>query len=182
DPWVRGIVLQLLLAAGLVALFYWMGDNAVENLRRTNVASGYDFLDNRAGFDISQRLIPYDIEDSYARAFVVGLLNTLLVAAIGIVFASIIGFLVGIARLSKTWLVARIATVYVEVLRNIPVLLQLLFWYKAVLSVLPGPRQVIALPFGSNLSNRGLLLPAPIFDRAFGATIIAFLLACVAAI
>ena len=131
----------------------------LDNLRRANIASGFGFLWHRAGFDISQTLIPYTPDSTYGRAFLVGLLNTLLVAVIGIVLATILGFLLGIARLSQNWLVAQLATVYVETIRNIPVLLQLLFWYKAVLSVLPGPRQGYALPLGANLSNRGLILP-----------------------
>ena len=110
------------------------------------------------------------------------MLNTLLVAAIGIVVATIIGFLVGIARLSRNWIVARIAAVYVETLRNIPVLLQLLFWYRAVLSILPGPRQAIDLPLGGSLSNRGLLLPSPVLSEGFFATPIAFAAAVLAAI
>ena len=103
---------------------------------------------------------------SYGRAFLVGLLNTLLVAALGIVFASIIGFMLGIARLSKNWLIAQIATVYIETLRNIPVLLQLLFWYKAVLSILPASAPGLQPAAGHvKLSNRGLIIPRPIFHE-----------------
>ena len=149
DPRFRGIVFQAALAMALVTFIWWIVTNTVQNLVRAHIASGFGFLWARAGFDISQALIPYSPEMSYGRAFLVGLLNTFLVAALGIVFASIIGFTLGIARLSKNWLIAQIATVYIETLRNIPVLLQLLFWYKAVLSVLPGPRQGINLPFGA---------------------------------
>ena len=158
----------------------WIASNTIDNLRRAHIASGFGFLWARAGFDISQSLIPYNPEMSYGRAFLVGLLNTLLVAALGIVFASIIGFMLGIARLSKNWLIAQIATVYIETLRNIPVLLQLLFWYKAVLSVLPAPRQGINLPLGTSLSNRGLIIPRPIFHEGFSATGIAIAVAVVA--
>lgn len=181
DPRVRGIAFQLLLAVGVSAFFGWIAQNTFDNLRRANIASGFGFLWARSGFDISQSLVPYSMEMSYARAFLVGLLNTLLVAALGIVLASILGFMLGIARLSRNWLVARIATVYVETLRNIPVLLQLMFWYKAVLSVLPGPRQGFQLWFGSNLSNRGLILPRPIFEPGFSSTAYAIGLALVAA-
>jgi general L-amino acid transport system permease protein len=181
DPRVRGIVFQILLAVAVVAFFAWIAHNTFDNLKRANIASGFGFLWSRAGFDISQSLIPYTMEMSYARAFLVGLLNTLLIAALGIVFASILGFLLGVARLSKNWLVAKIATVYVETLRNIPVLLQLMFWYKAVLSVLPGPRQGFQLWFGSNLSNRGLIIPRPIFEPGFATTAYAIGLAIVAA-
>ncbi|MCR4283618.1 MAG: amino acid ABC transporter permease [Bauldia sp.] len=180
DPRVRGIVVQVVLAIAVVVFFVWIANNTYENLRRANIASGFGFVWQRSGFDISQTLIPYSIESTYGRAFLVGLLNTLLVAVVGIVLASIIGFLLGVARLSRNWLISRIATVYVETLRNIPVLLQLLFWYKAVLSVLPGPQQGFPLPFGSNLSNRGLILPNPIPQPGFVATPIAIFVAVVA--
>ncbi len=182
DPKVRGIVSQIALAIGLVIFFWWVIDNARDNLERANIASGFDFLWSRAGFAISQFLISYAPDDTYARAFVVGLLNTLLIAFIGVVLSSIIGFVVGVARLSRNWLIAGIATVYVETLRNVPVLLQLLFWYKAVLAVLPAPKQAITLPLGSNLSNRGLLLPWPVVEPGFSATVIAVGVAIVAAI
>ena len=182
DPRIRGIVFQVLLAVAVAVFFVWIARNTYENLQRANIASGFGFIWQRAGFDISQTLIPYTTESSYGRAFLVGLLNTLLVAAIGIVFATIVGVVVGIARLSKNWLISTIATVYVETFRNIPVLLQLLFWYKAVLSVLPGPRQGYVLPFGSNLSNRGLIIPRFIAEPGFIATPIAALVAIVAVV
>lgn len=179
DPVVRGIVFQVLLVVAVVAFGWWIVHNTIVNLRQANIASGFDFLWNRAGYDISQTPIPYSIDDSHGRAFLVSLLNTLIVAAIGIVFATILGFLLGIARLSPNWLLAKVATVYVEVFRNVPLLLQLLFWYKAVLAVLPGPRQGIELPFGSNLSNRGLILPAPQTQDGFGVVLVVAALAIV---
>jgi general L-amino acid transport system permease protein len=182
DPFVRGIAAQALVAVILVLLIGWFVNNTIENLQRANIASGFGFLWNRAGFDISQSLIPYTAEDTYGRAFLVGLLNTLLVAFVGIILATILGFLAGVARLSKNLLVSGIATVYVETLRNIPVLLQLLFWYRAVLSVLPAPRNAIELPLGSYLSNRGLLLPNLIAGEGFGATLVAGAVAIVAVI
>jgi general L-amino acid transport system permease protein len=181
DPVVRGIASQVLVAVVLILLIGWFASNTIENLQRTNVASGFDFLWQRAGFAISQHLIPYTPEDTYARAFLVGLLNTLIVAAVGIVLATLLGFVAGVARLSKNPLVAGIAAVYVETLRNIPVLLQLLFWYRAVLSVLPAPRQAIELSFvGGYLSNRGLLLPNLVAGEGFTATLVAFGVAVVA--
>ena len=180
DPRFRGIVFQAVLAIAVVAFFVWIASNTIENLRRAHIASGFGFLSTRAGFDILQSLIPYSAKSTYGKAFLVSLLNTLVVAALGIVFASIIGFMLGIARLSKNWLIAQIATVYIETLRNIPVLLQLLFWYKAVLTILPSPRQGISLPFGANLSNRGLILPRPVFHAEFLATGIAILVAIAA--
>jgi general L-amino acid transport system permease protein len=179
-PRFRAIVSQILLALVLILFFSWIINNAVVNLRRAHIASGFGFLSSRAGFDVSQSLIPYSAESSYGRAFLVGLLNTILVAVIGIIIASVLGFALGVARLSKNWLVARLATVYVETLRNIPVLLQLLFWYKAVLALLPSPRQAYELPFGANLSNRGLLFPRPIPGTGFTATFVAFIVAILA--
>ena len=182
DPRIRGIIFQVVIAVAVIAFAAWLVNNTYENLRRANIASGFGFLWHRAGFEISQTLISYTPDSTYGRAFVVGLLNTLLVAAIGIVLASIIGFIVGVSRLSKNWLIRTLASVYVETLRNIPVLLQLLFWYKAVLSVLPGPRQGFALPLGANLSNRGLILPSGIPGTGFIATVIAAIVAVVAVI
>jgi general L-amino acid transport system permease protein len=182
DVRIRSIVAQVLLIVAVVLLFAWVAHNAYENLRSAHVASGFGFLWRRSGFDISQTLISYSIESTFGRAFLVGLLNTLLVAVVGIVLASFLGFVVGIARLSRNWLVARIATIYIETIRNVPVLLQLLFWYKAVLSVLPGPAEGYALPFGSNLSNRGLILPKPIAGDGFSVTLIAFAIAIAAVV
>jgi len=179
DPKVRGFVFQALMVVLLVALVSWIATNTYTNLRRANIASGFDFLGARSGFDISQTLISYTTDSTYFRAFLVGLLNTLLVAGLGVVLASVVGLLVGIARLSKNWLVAKLATIYVETLRNIPLLLLLLFWYKAVLSVLPSPRQSFTLPFGSFLSNRGLTLPATQFQPGAGWTLLAFIAAIV---
>jgi general L-amino acid transport system permease protein len=136
--------------------------NAIDNLARAGIASGFGFFGERAGFDIGQAFIPYTNDSTYLRAFFVGLLNTMVVAIIGIFFATMIGFVVGLARLSKNYLVQKFATVYVETLRNIPLLLQLLFWYKAVLSILPSPRAGGLEPGVEvvfNLNNRGLYMP-----------------------
>ncbi|MEX2036687.1 MAG: amino acid ABC transporter permease [Xanthobacteraceae bacterium] len=158
---VRGIAFQVLLCAAIAFLAWGAISNAVENLARANVASGFGFWDQTAGFDISQTLIDYATTSTYGRAFWVGLLNTLLVAGLGVVFATILGFVVGIARLSRNWLVARMAGFYVETIRNLPLLLQLLFWYNAVLKALPGVRESLAIPGGGFLNNRGLFLPKP---------------------
>ena len=182
DPTIRAIVFQVLLAGGLIAFVVWIAVNTVTNLRRANIASGFDFLWNRSGFDIAQSLISYSSESTYGRALIVGLLNTLLIAILGVILASIIGFLLGIARLSGNWLLSRLAAVYIETLRNIPVLLQLLFWYKAVLSVLPSPRQGLQLPFGANLSNRGLLLPRAMGGPVLVDTGLAFLFGILAVV
>ncbi|ARP77653.1 amino acid ABC transporter permease [Bordetella genomosp. 6] len=160
DRKVRGVLLQLLLAAALLWLGYAGVSNAVANLKAANIASGFGFLANTAGFDINQSLIPYSgATSTYGDAFVVGLLNTLLVAAIGIVLATLIGFVVGIARLSSNVVVAAVATLYVETLRNLPLLLQIFFWYSAVLVALPAARESLHLADWVFLNNRGLYLP-----------------------
>src|SRR5206468_279842 len=121
-----------------------------------------------AGFGVNQSLIPYDESDTYARVFLVGLLNTLLVSGVGIVLATILGFAVGIARLSPNWLVARLGGAYVELIRNLPLLFQILFWYLAVLGALPGPRQSISLFGEIFLNNRGIIVPAPALREGAG--------------
>jgi general L-amino acid transport system permease protein len=163
DPRIRGAAYQLLLLV-VVGLLAWAAiDNAADNLRNARIASGFGFLGNTAGFDVNQSLIPFAAASStYGAAFVVGLINTLMVAAIGIVLATILGFLVGIARLSENWIVARLAEIYIEVIRNIPLLLQLLFWYIAVLSALPSARDSYVLPGSVFLNQRGLFLPKPL--------------------
>jgi general L-amino acid transport system permease protein len=164
DPTIRGLVLQIALCLALVLLGYGAIHNAAENLARAKIASGFGFWDVTAGFDISQTLIDYNAQTStYGRAFWVGLLNTLLVAALGIVLATILGFTIGIARLSRNFLVERLATFYVEFIRNVPLLLQLLFWYNAVLKTLPDIATSLALPGGVLLNNRGLFTPRPLF-------------------
>jgi general L-amino acid transport system permease protein len=182
DPRVRSIVFQLLAAAGVIIFIVWIVLNTIENLQRSNIASGFGFLGARSGFDISQTLIPYSTESTYARAFFVGLLNTLEVAVIGIVLATVLGVVLGVCRLSRNWLLARIATVYVEVFRNVPLLLQLFFWYKAVLAVLPGPRQGFVLPLGTFLNNRGLFIARPIAEPGFGLAALTLLAAVIASV
>lgn len=166
----REIIFQVLLAIAIVALFYTIVTNAITNLRARNIASGFGFLTNVAGFDISQTLIEYANTSTYFRAFQVGIVNTIVVAVVGIFFATLLGFIVGMARLSKNWLIARLATVYVEVLRNCPLLLQMFLWYFAVLKQLPAPLERVDgqvrstsfnLPFGGLLNSRGLFLPKP---------------------
>jgi general L-amino acid transport system permease protein len=164
DPKVRGVFFQILLVLFVVALFYFAASNAIENLQRAKIASGFGFLENTAGFDISQSLIQFSAAGStYGDAFIVGLLNTLIVSAIGIFFTTILGFLIGIARLSKNWMVAKVAMVYVETLRNIPLLVQLLFWYIAVLGPLPQPRNSLELGAGFFINSRGLFMARPIY-------------------
>jgi general L-amino acid transport system permease protein len=165
DPKVRSIAYQVVLCAIVIFLCWTAVRNAADNLARAKIASGFGFWDQTAGFDISQTLIEYSAQaGTYGRAFWVGLLNTLLVAAIGIVLATIVGFLVGIARLSKNFLLAKLSAGYVEIIRNLPLLLQLLFWYNAVLKALPEMRESWSLPGSIFLNNRGLFTPAAVFQ------------------
>src|SRR5215813_7751133 len=149
DPRVRSIAYQVILCGIIIFLAYSAVHNAAENLARAKISSGFGFWNQTAGFDISQTLIEYSAQaGTYGRAFWVGLLNTLLVAAIGIVLATIVGFTIGIAQLSTNWLVARLAVGYVQLVRNVPLLLQLLFWYNAVLKALPDFRDSVRVPGG----------------------------------
>jgi len=141
DPKLRSSVIQIVLGLLLVWLAWSFYTNATSNLARLGIASGFGFLDNRAGFAISQTLIPYTESMSYGRAFLVGLLNTLLVAFLGVVLATIIGFVMGVARLSSNVVIKALASAYVEITRNLPPLFQIMFIYLAVLAALPGPRQ-----------------------------------------
>jgi general L-amino acid transport system permease protein len=182
NPQVRGIAYQVVLCVLIVFLAWSAIHNAAENLARAKIASGFGFWENTAGFDISQTLIEYQSTSTYGRAFWVGLINTLLVAGLGIVLATILGFLIGIARLSKNWLMARMAGFYVETIRNIPLLLQLLFWYNAVLKALPGTRESLGLPGGGFLNNRGLFLPQPVFEPGARFALMALVLGIAASI
>ncbi len=173
DPRYRAWFFQVLAVLLVGGFFATIAANTLENLARLNVASGFGFLRHTAGFGISQTLIEYSEASTYGRAFFVALLNTLLVAGIGIFFATVLGFLVGMARLSSNWLVAKLATVYIETFRNIPLLLQILFWYTAVLSNLPAPRDSMQFS-GVLLNKRGLYMPAPVSEPGFIYVILAF--------
>ncbi len=181
-PKIRAVFYQLVVLVALLWLGFEIALNAKANLDAQKITSGFGFLDNTAGFGINQSLIAYNEADTYARVFFVGLLNTLLVAAIGIVLATILGFVVGLARLSPNWLVARLAGGYVELIRNLPLLFQLLFWYLAVLGTLPGPRQSISLFGEIFLNNRGIIVPAPVAGEGTGAVIAVFALSVIATV
>jgi general L-amino acid transport system permease protein len=159
----RAFLLQAILVAAIVVLAWFFFENARANIAAQNMKTGFDFFTTTAGFGVVQALIPYDETSTYFRAFLVGLVNTLLVSGLGIVFATVLGFAVGIARLSSNWLLARLAGGYVELVRNLPLLFQILFWYLAVLASLPGPRQSLSLFGGIYLNSRGLIVPRPLF-------------------
>ena len=177
-PWwrtrrTRDVAFQAVLLLGVIALIAVLANNAIETIQRQRIATGFGFLDNTAGFDVIQTLIPYDETSTYGRVLLVGVLNTLLVASVGIIFATSLGFLVGIGQLSSNWLVARLCRAYVEILRNIPLLLQIFFWYFAVLRALPGPRESWGLAESVFLNNRGLYLPGAHAEPGFGVVLLA---------
>ena len=168
----RRILYQLLIAALLIYLGWSIVENTIANMEARDIRTGFGFLDETAGFSIMMSLVPYEPGNTYGRVFIVGLLNTLLVAGVGVVLATIVGFLVGVMRLSQNWVVSHLANIYVEIFRNVPLLLQILFWYTAVLKPLPGPRQVFErnteIYFG--ISNRGITGPEFILLENFSFT------------
>jgi general L-amino acid transport system permease protein len=176
DPRLRNIVWQVLIIGGLGLIVWYLVSNTVANLAARRIATGFAFLGRVAGIPIGEHLIDYDpAVHTYGRALVIGVLNTLKVSLVGIVLSTILGTLVGIARLSKNWLLSRLSAVYVETLRDIPVLLQLLFWYVLV-QTLPAPRQAFRPVAGVFLSNRGIKLPALEWQAAHWWALAAFAL------
>jgi general L-amino acid transport system permease protein len=180
DPEFRSIIFQVIALLIVASVGYYLFSNTVENLRRQNIASGFDFLDKESAFEIGESLISYSAADSYGKALLVGVLNTLKVSFIGIILTVILGTFVGIARLSTNWLLSRLAGIYIEVLQDIPVLLQLFFWYAVFYENLPSPRQALNPFFGVFLSNRGFMFPVPESHPAYRYMWIAFALAVLA--
>lgn len=199
DPRIRGIITQIIVIALLALFLWWIIGNTSENLRRQNISSGFGFLNARAGFDIPQSLIAYNSDSLYRTAFLVGLYNTLLVAITGIITASIIGFLVGIGRLSHNWLIRKICMIYVEIFRNIPPLLVIFFIYLGVLQVLPLPRDSLefGIPLGINtpwgllgsdhvigfntwINSRGIVMPRLVWGDLAWVTLAALIVGLVA--
>ena len=163
DPKIRSALVQIIMVLVVGFFVYEIVDNTITNLTKRNISTGFGFLNKSAGFDLIQTLIPFSSESSYGRALVAGFLNTLLVSSLGILFATILGFIIGIMRLSRNWLVSSIATLYIETIRNVPLLLQMFVWYGVVLKSLPGPREAINISDMFFLSNRGLNMPDTIF-------------------
>lgn len=176
-PAVRAWLFQIIAILAVVLIAIYLIHNTVTNLNNRGITSGFAFLDRSAGFGIVQHLIDYQEGDTYGRVFLVGLLNTLLVSALCIVFASILGFFIGLARLSDNWLLRKLSTIYIETFRNIPPLLQIFFWYFAVLRNLPGPRQAVDAFDLFFLSNRGLYIPSPKLAEGIYAFIAAIIIA-----
>ena len=177
NPENRAIIYQIIALVLIFIVTYFVINNMFINIEKRGISTGFDFLGSEAGFGILQSLIEYDESDTHGKVFIVGLLNTILVSVIGIIFATIIGLLVGIGRLSKNFMVSKLSLIYIETFRNIPILLQILFWYNVVLASLPSPRQSISFFDSVFFNNRGLYIPRPILESGFTAVIISFIIA-----
>jgi general L-amino acid transport system permease protein len=182
DSRYRAIFFQVALLVAVVSFGAYIFYNTYSNLARRGIASGFGFLSSTSGFDIIMHLVPFSASSSYGQALLVGLLNTLVVAAIGVVLATIVGFIAGVARLSRNWLISHLAAVYIEVIRNIPLLLQIIFWYLVLGKSTPGPRQSIDVAGMVFINNRGLYMPAPVTEPGFWLTPVAFVIAVAASI
>ncbi|UPW20532.1 amino acid ABC transporter permease [Agarivorans sp. TSD2052] len=182
DPNVRALVFQILVVIGVIGFFYYIISNALFNLEQRGITTGFGFLNQTAGFGIIQTLVEYDESHTFGDTFIVGLLNTLLISALGIFFATILGFIMGVARLSSNWLISKVATVYIETLRNIPLLLQIFFWYFAVLRALPSPKQSLNIGEAVFLNVRGLYMPSPVFEAGSTPFVVSILLTIVGCI
>ena len=182
NPKVRAFVYQAAMVLGIVLLVWWLQSNAAYNLEQQSRSTGFAFLTQTSGFQISFSLIDFTRASTYFEVYIVGILNTLLIAVVGIFFATILGFTIGIARLSPNWIVRKLGMVYVEIMRNVPLLLQLLFWYFLLLNALPAVRQSFALGEAVFLNQRGLYIPAIVTDARFLIIIAGFILALAASI
>jgi general L-amino acid transport system permease protein len=179
DPDKRSIVYQIGVALMMGLLGYYLLSNTLANLERQSIATGFGFVDKESAFEIGESVIRYSAADTYGRALIVGALNTLIVSFIGIVLTVILGTFIGIARLSSNWLVSRLAAIYIELFQDIPVLLQLFFWYAFFYNVLPSPKQALSPFYGVFLSNRGLVFAVPESHPAHKYMFVAFVVACI---
>jgi len=181
DPHYRALFFQILLIIGLGVFLIYIVNNTLANMESRGISTGFDFLSGRAGFDILQSLIPFSADSTYGRTFIVGLLNTVLITVLGIILATVLGFLIGVARLSKNWLISKLATIYIETFRNIPLLIQIFFWYFVVLRSMPSARDSLSIADSFFLNVRGLYAPYPVGGENFNLTLIAFAVGIIAA-
>lgn len=179
DPAKLAVLYQFLTLAGVGLLSYYLVHNTLANLERQSISTGFDFLTREASFEIGEALFQYSAADSYGRALTVGFFNTLLVSFIGVILTVILGTLLGIARLSSNWLVAKLSAIYIEVFQDIPILLQLFFWYAFFYEILPSPREALNPLAGIFLCNRGLIFGVPVWHEAYKYVFAAFVVACV---
>lgn len=182
DEKTRGILYQILTAALVAFIGYFLISNVQQNMERQAIASGFGFLEKEAAFEIGETPIEYSAADSYGRALIIGVLNTLKVSVVGMILTTLLGTIIGVCTLSSNWLIARLGRAYVELFQNIPVLLQLFFFYALFYEAFPGPRQALTPLPGFFLSNRGIDFGVPAAHYAWTAIGIAFLLACVASV
>ena len=179
DPAKLAILYQFLTVLGVGLLSYYLIHNTLANLERQSISTGFGFFKREAAFEIGQKLISYSAADTYSRALFVGFLNTLVVSFIGVVLTIIFGTILGVARLSSNWLLARLSAIYIEVFQDIPILLQLFFWYAFFYEILPSPRQALNLLPGLFLCNRGLIFAIPMWHPAYLYAFVALVIACV---
>ncbi|RJR50542.1 MAG: amino acid ABC transporter permease [Desulfobacteraceae bacterium] len=179
DPKKRAILYQILVLGGVLLLACYLVNNTFVNLQRQKIASGFGFLQKEAAFEIGESPIPYSAADSYGKALLVGALNTIKVSFVGILLTLFLGTMIGVARLSANWLVAKLAAIYIEVMQDIPVLLQLFFWYAIFYEGLPSPREALSPVNGVFISNRGLAFPVPAADPSHKYLLLALLIAVV---
>jgi general L-amino acid transport system permease protein len=182
DPLVRALFWQVVVIGAIGLVAWYLISNTIDNLAQRRIATGFGFLNREAGFAIGESVIPFEPVNTYLRALIVGVLNTLRVAVVGIVLATILGTLVGVARLSRNWLLAKAASVYVETIRNVPLLVQLFFWYILISDNLPGPRQALNPLPGVFLSNRGFRIPIPAEHVAHAYMFAAFVIGVIIAV
>ncbi|NTV57925.1 MAG: ABC transporter permease subunit, partial [Deltaproteobacteria bacterium] len=181
DPRKRAIIFQF-LSIGVVGLIVWyLVSNTVVNLQKQSIATGFGFLQKEAAFEIGESLIPYSAADTYIRALLVGALNTIKVSFVGIVVTILLGTIIGVARLSTNWIVAKLSAIYIEVMQDLPILLQLVFWYAIFYESLPPPSEALCPGAGIYLCKRGVAFTIPEAHPAHLFMLFAFLGACVAA-
>lgn len=180
NPAIRSFVIQAVMLILVFGFVFWLIHNTTENLAQLNIASGFAFLNARAGFNV-QTFLPFTPDSTYGFAILAGLVDTIVVAVLGIIIATIVGLIVGVARLSNNFLIRMLATVYVETFRNIPPLLVIVFWYFAVIAALPAPRDAIQFGLDISLSNRGIYMPKPVFGDNFLLTLGAFFIGLIGA-
>ena len=179
DPGKRAIIYQIATVCGVALLGWYLISNTLNNLEKQSIATGWGFLKQESAFEIGETLIPYSAADTYLRALIIGALNTLKVSFVGIIATIILGTIVGVARLSSNWLVSKMASIYIEVMQDIPILLQLFFWYSIFYETLPLPRQALNPFAGFFLCNRGVVFAVPQSHPAYTHMSIAFIVACV---
>lgn len=182
DPEKRALLYQIFTVLGVALLSYYLISNTLANLERQSISTGFGFLEKEAAFEIGESVLDYSAADSYGKALLVGFINTLIVSFIGIVLTVILGTVIGIARLSSNWLVSKLSAIYIELFQDIPVLLQLFFWYAFFYEILPAPKQALNPISGVFLCNRGLIFGIPEYHPAFLAALIALIVAIIGSV